>query len=153
VTYVYDSYTMATCLTTCAPQEEGEYEYTAYHQGAKPAEEEAHIEGGLLYQPLGAEQNANDAFAGSVIPLCKAGVDEPCADEAMRFQRALCTGAALLAALCGNGDEKYRVIREDPPVQRSSFGKEAERAAEKSDGDGGGVEEDLEIACEILCPD
>jgi hypothetical protein len=33
-------------------EEEGEWEYASYHPGSKPGSEEAHVEDGLLYQPL-----------------------------------------------------------------------------------------------------
>jgi hypothetical protein len=38
-------------------EEEGEeYENVAYHHGKKAGQEEAHVEEGLLYQPVGGEE-------------------------------------------------------------------------------------------------
>jgi hypothetical protein len=55
-------------------QEEGEYEYASYHPGAKPAGEEAHVEEGLLYQPLGeAGEGQATAGAGGAVRLCEGG--------------------------------------------------------------------------------
>lgn len=110
-----------------------------------------HGEGGILYQSLGGEGDAseNATSFGSVIPLCKAGVEGPCADDAtMRLSRSLCVAGALMAFACKNGDEKYRTSYDDPPVQRSSYGREAEKA----DEDGQDAEEIVEIICDIFCP-
>ncbi len=52
-------------------QEEGGYEEAAYHPGSKPAGQEAHLEEGLLYQPLEAEAGGPEGKPGAgVLRLC-----------------------------------------------------------------------------------
>ncbi len=114
--------------------EEGD-EYAAYREGAKSGGDEARTEPAILVQPLTGEGDMNEGAAvlGSVIPLCEAGVDGPCADPAglpYRFQKSFCVAGAVLSLACGNGDEKYKVIRERPPVDRGDWG-EAEKTAEE----------------------
>jgi hypothetical protein len=52
-------------ITTCMlgrafrAQEEGEYEYASYTQGAESGKEEAHVEPAVLYQPLGEATDAD----------------------------------------------------------------------------------------------
>jgi hypothetical protein len=62
----------------CGPQEEGEYEYAAYHHSGESGTEEHHIETGVLYQPLGGEATANGTTS-STMPLCEAVAEGPCA--------------------------------------------------------------------------
>jgi RHS repeat-associated protein len=66
--------------------EEEEYEYASYHHGTKPESEEGHVEEAVLVQPLVEEQGNSESAAtlGSVVPLCKAGVEGPCAQNAGR---------------------------------------------------------------------
>src|SRR5271168_1574282 len=61
-------------------QEEGGYEEAAYHHG-ESGTEEARIEPALLVQPLGNEAGESEAGStlGSVVPLCVAGSEGPCA--------------------------------------------------------------------------
>jgi hypothetical protein len=75
-------------LTLRAYQEEGGYEEAAYHPGAK-GQEEAHLESGVLYQPLpetaagGGEGRSGNR---SAVPLCErsdASSDRSCARDAM----------------------------------------------------------------------
>jgi hypothetical protein len=48
-------------------EEEGEYEYASYHQGAKPESGEGHVEPAVLYQPLGGgEEDGSKQGSGSV---------------------------------------------------------------------------------------
>jgi len=71
-------------------EEEGEYEYVAYHHSAENGEEEAHIEPALLIQPLvvseseqGNEGRSEGAMAsGSVVPRCTVDSQAPCARPA-----------------------------------------------------------------------
>jgi hypothetical protein len=65
-------------------EEEGEYGYAAYHQGAENGKHEAHIEPAVLVQPLGESTSEAEAKAGAVVRLCKdavheTGSAEPCA--------------------------------------------------------------------------
>jgi hypothetical protein len=68
-------------------EEEGGYEYASYQHGAKPEKEEGHLESGVLFRPLGeaAEEMGGSGGEGSgtsglgTVPLCKAGVEGPCA--------------------------------------------------------------------------
>jgi RHS repeat-associated protein len=67
-------------------EEEEEYEYAAYHPHAENGTlKEAHVEGGLLYQPLGEAvgtdegNSSEDSTPGSTVPLCKADVQGSCA--------------------------------------------------------------------------
>lgn len=60
-------------------QEEGEYEWAAYHPGENEGREEAHMEEGVLYQPLGGEgAGEGTSLLGSAIPLCMASPGGPC---------------------------------------------------------------------------
>ncbi len=94
--------------------EEESEEYAAYHQGA--GHEEASVEPGLLYQPLGQEGAGEGAtLLGSAIPLCQAGSVGPCADfEVMsehiprRVFRIACKVIAALAIACGGDDFMQR---------------------------------------------
>jgi hypothetical protein len=150
MTHIYDYNTDCACLKPCASEEESGYEEAAYHSGSKGAQE-AHAEEGLLVQLLSGEEGSgeNAISLSSVIPLCKAGIEGPCADDAtMRLSRSMCVAGAIMAFACKNGDEKYRTSYDDPPVQRSSYGREAEKAEE--DGEDG--EETVEIICAIFCP-
>jgi RHS repeat-associated protein len=67
-------------------EEEGGYEYAAYHtaHGAKPeGSEEHHAEPAILVQPLGGEAAGESTTRlGSTIPLCTAGSERPCARDA-----------------------------------------------------------------------
>jgi hypothetical protein len=57
-------------------QEEGGYEYAAYHAGSEPSGQEPHLEEGLLYQPLGEGGEAQTkAGAFGLVPLCRQGSD------------------------------------------------------------------------------
>jgi RHS repeat-associated protein len=135
-------------------EEEGEYEEAAYHPGAR-GQEEAHSESGVLVQPLSGEEDDGSWRAiteGSTVPLCKAGVDGPCAEDArLNIRGSLCAGLAIAVAACGHPDEgppteHYR----EAPIERG-VGRDAERAEE----DGGGAEdgeETVEILCAIFCP-
>ncbi len=61
-------------------EEEGEYEYVANHHGAERGKEEGHMEGGVLYQPLGEEAGGEvTTHLGATIPLCEAVAERPCA--------------------------------------------------------------------------
>jgi RHS repeat-associated protein len=68
-------------------EEESGYEWASYSHDAESGEEEAHAEPAILVQPLG-EAGANEVrsesgtSSGSIVPLCKSGAAEPCADEA-----------------------------------------------------------------------
>ena len=70
-------------------EEEGEYEEAAYHQRPESGDDEAHLESGVLYQPLPeAAAGHSEAVLGnnSVVPLCEPGSrssDRSCAREAM----------------------------------------------------------------------
>ncbi len=71
-------------------EEEGGYEEAAYHPGSKPAGEEAHLEEGLLVQPLEAGAGAAEGKSGGggVVRLCSAepkGTNVPCAQYASIF--------------------------------------------------------------------
>lgn len=76
------------------PQEEGGYEEAAYHPGAN-GQEEAHLEEGLLVQPLeaGAGEAEGKPGARGVVRLCKDVAQggrnaEPCARYASIFGKA-----------------------------------------------------------------
>jgi hypothetical protein len=58
-------------------EEEGGYEYASNHH-SESGTEEAHIESGVLYQPLGGEA-ASNGTTRSTIPLCEAVANGPCA--------------------------------------------------------------------------
>ena len=64
-------------------EEEGSYEEATYRHG-KSGTEEARIEPALLVQPLGNEAGESEAghTLGSVVPLCVASSEEPCARSA-----------------------------------------------------------------------
>jgi hypothetical protein len=69
-------------------QEEGSNEYAAYHQGNESGSQEAHIETGVLYQPLPEVSSSGEAgrSGNSAVPLCEAGSrssDRSCARDAM----------------------------------------------------------------------
>jgi hypothetical protein len=75
-------------------EEEGEYEYASYHHGAGPESGEAHVESGVLFQSLG---EASEAMGGNgdegtsatglgAVPLCKAGLEGPCARDDREMQ-------------------------------------------------------------------
>jgi hypothetical protein len=51
-------------------QEEGGYEYISNHQDAESGKQEAHLETGVLYQPLESAAPSNEATTG-VVPLCE----------------------------------------------------------------------------------
>lgn len=56
--HAYDEHTShARLVTRARVQEEGEYEYASYNSGQN-GKEEAHVEEGLLYQPLGEAPGA-----------------------------------------------------------------------------------------------
>jgi hypothetical protein len=61
-------------------QEEGEYEYAAYHHGAESGGEEAHVEEAVLVQPLAPE---------GVVPLCEdtQRTSTPCGVNGSLFSR------------------------------------------------------------------
>ncbi len=92
-------------------EEESEDEEAAYHPGTK-GQAEAHTEEGMLYQPLGTEGTGEGAsLLGSVVPLCVADSDGPCAHfEVMthhfspRQFRITCRVVAALAIGCGGDD-------------------------------------------------
>lgn len=132
---------------------EGGYEEAAYHPG-QGGQQEAQVESGVLVQPLNGEEGAvgrKVAMSGSAVPLCKAGVEGPCAVDAMNLKGGLCVGLAVAVGACGHPDgpdegpsrEYYR----EAPIERG-VGREAERAAENGE-DG---EETVEILCIIFCP-
>jgi len=58
------------------PQEEGEYEYAAYHPGATPESQEPHVEPIALYQPLG-EAGASGASESRDLFFVAAGHGTP----------------------------------------------------------------------------
>jgi hypothetical protein len=98
-------------------QEEGSYEYISNHEGSENGKQEAHLESGVLYQPLGHE--GGTAFGG-VGPLCSTSVHEFCADEAglvrgvrVRGFKLACTGVAVLVIACGGDDEIQRMAEAD----------------------------------------
>jgi hypothetical protein len=70
MTYVYDGDAKHPCLKTCAPQEEGEYEYAADPRGGENGQHEAHVEPAVLYQPLVSEPAPDEATTG-MVPLCE----------------------------------------------------------------------------------
>jgi hypothetical protein len=43
-------------------EEEGEYEYVSYKQGAESGKDEAQVEDGVLYQPLNSEEAGKKFF-------------------------------------------------------------------------------------------
>jgi hypothetical protein len=74
-------------------QEEGEYEYVAYHHGGQPKakgggeEAQAHIEAAVLYQPLLTSNSEEEAIAREVVRSCEVTQHESprvttCAQEA-----------------------------------------------------------------------
>ena len=66
-------------------EEEGGYEYASYHHGGKPESEEGHVEDAVLVQSLSGEEAGNGeggTALGSMVPLCKAGSEGPCARDA-----------------------------------------------------------------------
>jgi hypothetical protein len=131
-------------------EEEGWYEEAAYHPG-QGGQQEAQMESGVLVQPLNGEEGGGGrkaAMPGSTVPLCKAGVEGPCADDAMNLRGGLCVGLAIAVGACGHPDEgPPREYYREAPVERG-VGREAERSVE--DGEDG--EETVEILCIIFCP-
>ena len=73
-------------------QEEGGYEEAAYHLGAN-GQEEAHLEEGLLYQPLGeAGEGQTQRQADGAVPRCNCDpqtATAPCARDALSLGGAL----------------------------------------------------------------
>jgi RHS repeat-associated protein len=108
-------------------EEEGEYEYVSYHHGVAGREEAAHAEGGVLYQPLGSQgAGEGTTLLGSVIPLCAASSEGPCADfEVMtnhfsgRQFRVTCRVVAALAVGCGGDDfmQRFNESQARPPEE------------------------------------
>jgi RHS repeat-associated protein len=71
-------------------EEEEGYEEVSYHHRSRPESEEWHVESGVLVQPLNGEEAGNGkggATLGSTVPLCKAGVEGPCASDTSRRRR------------------------------------------------------------------
>ncbi len=138
--------------------EEGEeewYEEAAYHPGAN-GQEEAHLESGVFVQSLNGDEvgaGGRVAMPGSTVPLCKAGVKGPCAEDArLNLRGGLCVGLAIAVGACGHPDERpptehYR----EAPIERG-VGRDAERSMEEDGGDGEAGEETVEILCIIFCP-
>jgi RHS repeat-associated protein len=96
-------------------EEEGGYwEYVSDHQGSESGKTEPHLESGVLYQSLGETTDGEAGRAlGLTVPLCKAGVEGPCARATTwiyhvggRTLKLACTMAAIAAFKCG-GDEKF----------------------------------------------
>jgi len=58
-------------LATRGPQEEGGYEDASYKPHVENGKEEAHVEGGLLYQPLGEGTSEGETSTSNVLRLCK----------------------------------------------------------------------------------
>jgi hypothetical protein len=60
------------CFTESRREEEGEYgwEYISKHQDSEGGKQEAHLEAGVLYQPLESAAPSNEATTG-VVPLCE----------------------------------------------------------------------------------
>jgi RHS repeat-associated protein len=99
---------------------EEEWEYAAYHRGAKPAQEEMHIESGVLFQPLIGETDdrrggqasegvgwGSGADSGSTMPPCKAGAEGPCVeDDAYYCSNDKCHGTGRY-----RGSQGHRVRR------------------------------------------
>ena len=88
MTCIYDVNAKHPRLATDAPQGEGGYEYASDHQGAENGKQEAHLETGVLYQPLAETTSGSEAGSGnnSVVPLCEPGPrgsDRSCARDAM----------------------------------------------------------------------
>jgi RHS repeat-associated protein len=129
-------------------EEEGGYEEAAYHPGAN-GQEEVHAESGVLYQPLGSG-GENISGQGSRVPMCSVDRDQPCASDAkLSFRGSLCVGLAVTVGACGRPDEGPPTEHYRPaPVERESYGREAEKAGE--DADEG--EETVEILCIVFCP-
>jgi RHS repeat-associated protein len=116
---------------------ESEYEYTSYHKGAEgrpAANEEVHVEPGVLYQPLGGEGAGEGAsLLGAVVPLCRAGSGESCADFEVwsehvprRVFRISCKVVAALAIGCGVDDflqrQREYELQHPPQVTVESSG-------------------------------
>ncbi len=97
-------------------EEEGGYEYASYHHGGENGKEEARVEPAVLFQPLGGEGAGEGAsLLGSAVPLCKAGLEEPCADLATwihrvsgRTVRSFCAAVAIGCGTTNSGDETFR---------------------------------------------
>ena len=111
--------------------EEGEeYEYASYPHGAKPEDQEGRLGSGVLVQSLG-EAATSMGGGGSVVSLCKAGVEGPCASQAAECNdhgkchggasghhgrrssphvgRELCeAGAAIAGGPCGSHSDQDR---------------------------------------------
>lgn len=135
-------------------KEEGWYEEeAAFHPGigkqASPLGEE-----GLFFRPEGSGEGTT--ALGSALPFCMADSQEACTHTVVSLRGGICAGMAIAVAAgaCGNRvhPDEGPPDRGGPSVTREFEGREAEKAGERSGG-GDGVEEDLEIACEILCPD
>jgi hypothetical protein len=78
--FVYGKDVRCTTLTLGGLQEESEYEEYASYKHAESGKEEHHLESGVLYQSLGGEASGErEAHPGSVMPLCEAVAEGPCA--------------------------------------------------------------------------
>jgi len=131
-------------------EEEGEYEYASYHQGAKEGHAEARIEPAVLYQPLREATSGEAGGAlGLTVPLCKAGLEGPCARATTwiyhvggKTLKLACTMAAIAAFKCG-GDEKFESYLERNASQAIDY-------AERTAGESAGEEIVEDILAELL---
>jgi hypothetical protein len=58
-------------------EEESEYEYASYHHGGENGNQEAHLESGVLYQPLETEPSEAEAkTASSLVRLCEGELEK-----------------------------------------------------------------------------
>ena len=106
--------------------EEGGYEEAAYHHGDKAGPEEAHTEGGVLYQPLGGEGRA---LPDATTQLCKPGLEGPCTHLVNGAENGYCLSRIRHHRLPGRcvknaAWQKAMGKREKPagPVEKCLFG-------------------------------
>ncbi len=90
------------------PQEEGSYEYASDH-GGSGKEGEAHLESGVLYQPLSGNSEGSSSL-GSVVPRCEAGSERPCDRPASGFR---CLGPSGHPAPCTAAQERHKPSRRE----------------------------------------
>jgi len=67
----YDQTVGHSRLQLCGFEEEGGYEYVADHQGSESGKQEAHLESGVLYQPLQESGGEVEAKAKAALRLCQ----------------------------------------------------------------------------------
>jgi hypothetical protein len=131
-------------------KEEGEWEWVSYHQRANEGHAEARIEPAVLYQPLGeATSGEAGGSLGLTVPLCKAGLEGPCARATTwiyhvggKTLKLACTMAAIAAFKCG-GDEKFESYLERNASQAIDY-------AERTAGESAGEEIVEDILAELL---